>query len=155
MTKQTMRRRPEDNDYLPLEFHGQLSGQLEYLEEKYDEDAVRRYLWQFAVHFYAPLTEMLRQRGLIALKERFERIHELEGGRISISFSEDEMVVEVEACPAVTFMRNHGQRVARLFYETGKTTYEAICDGTPFASELVQYDPETGRSTHRFYRRQA
>jgi hypothetical protein len=155
MTKQTIRRRPEDNEYLPLEFHGQLSGQLDYLEEKYGEDAVRRYLWQFASHFYAPLTQTLKERGLVALKERFETIYALEGGTISICFSEDEMVVEVEACPAVTFMRAHGQHVARLWYETSKTTYAAICDGTPFASEMVRYDPQTGQSTHRFYRRAA
>ena len=155
MAKQIVRRKLEDNVYLPREFHAQLSGQIEYLDVKYGEDAARRYLRQLASAFYAPLAQAVKERGLIALKERFEKIYELEGGKINISFSENEMIVEVEACPAVMFMREHGQPVTRLFYETSKTTYDTVCEGTPFAYELVQYDNQTGRSTQRFYRREA
>ena len=37
--------------------------------------------------------------------------------------------------------------------ETIDTVNRAICHGTPFASELVEYDEWTGRSIQRFYRR--
>ena len=155
MAKQTMRRRASDNIYLHKDFHGALSTGIEYLDQKYGPEAVREYLRQFACAFYAPLTQALKERGLIASKEYFERIYELEGGQIGISLSDDEMVLEVAACPAVTHMRQQGYVAARLFHETTKTVNEAICEGTPFSAELLEYDEQTGRSKVRFFRRES
>jgi len=67
----------------------------------------------------------------------------------------DELLLKVEACPAVTHMREHGYGVAPLFYETGRTVYAAICEDTPFALEWLWYDEESGQSAVRFFRRQA
>jgi len=50
-------------------------------------------------------------------------------------------------------MRQHGYKIAELFYETTKTVNEALCDGTPFAAELIQYDDANGHSIQRFFRR--
>lgn len=153
MTKQIMRREASDNVYLHQDFHGALSAGIEYLHEKYGEDAVRRYLWQFARSFYAPLTESLKARGLAALKDHFRRVYDVEGGAVRFVLSEDELRIEVDACPAVTHMRQQGYPVARLFRETTGTVNRAICDGTVFAAELVAYDEGTGRNVQRFYRR--
>ena len=153
MAKKTITRKSKDNVYLPLEFHGELSGQIDYIEEQYGEEAVREYLKQFASVMYAPVKQQLREQGLIALKERFERVYKLERGKIKIDYSEDQMTVEVESCPAVTFMRNNGLTVAQLFYETIKTTYEVICEGTSFAVELLVYDEFTGHAVIRFFKR--
>ena len=153
MTKQVMHRRASDNEYLHKDFHGALSGGIEYLHQNYGEQAVRNYLQQFAETFYSPLKKDLNRRGLIALKEYFEKIYRIEGGKIDITFPEDQMILKVEACPAVTHMRKRGYPVARLFHETTKTVNETICRGSQFAFELVQYDPQTGRSIQKFYRR--
>jgi len=50
-------------------------------------------------------------------------------------------------------MRSRGEDVSPLFVETTRTVNEALCDGTPFAAELLAYDPATGRSIQRFRRR--
>ena len=92
---------------------------------------------------------------MIALKEYFERIYQLEGGEIDISLTDDEVILRVAACPAVTHMRQNGYAVARLFSETTRTVNEAICEGTPFAAQLLEYDEETGRSLVRFYRKES
>ena len=49
--------------------------------------------------------------------------------------------------------REHGYTVARLFVETTRTVNEALCEGTPFIAELLEYDDETGRGVQRFTRR--
>ncbi len=166
-----MRRQARDNRYLHKDFHGALSVGIDYLEAHYGEEAVRQYLRQFAKAFYGPLTADLRNRGLTALKEHFARIYELEGasprfrltesktgtvplamkGTVPVLF--EELIIELDACPAVAHMREHNYPVARLFYETTRTLNEALCEGTPFAAELVEYDHETGRSVQRFFRR--
>ena len=153
MTKEVMRRRAADNQYLHKDFHGALSAGLDYLAEHYGEQAVCDYLRQFTLTFYAPLREQLKKRGLVALKEHFEKIYEIEGSDIGIEFSEDEMILRVQACPAVTHMRGHGYKVSPLFYETTKTVNEALCEGSEFAAKLVEYDDQTGKSVQRFYRR--
>jgi hypothetical protein len=77
----------------------------------------------------------------------------LEGGTVCFSGDEDELLIEVRACPAVAHLRSRGYPVARLFRLTTEVVNQAICDQTPFAAELLRYDDSTGRSVQRFYRR--
>jgi len=153
MPREVMTRKASDNEYFHQDFHGSLSIGIEYLHEHYGEDAVRQYLRQFALAFYAPLRKALADRGLPALKEHFEKVYRREGGKIQIDLSEGEMVLKVDACPAIAHMRREGYQVARLFHETTKTVNEAICEGSEFSAELVEYDQQTGRSVQRFTRR--
>lgn len=154
MAKKIMRRKASDNQYLHQDFHGALSAGIEYLDRHYGEEAVRQYLRQFTSSFYSPLIKSLKERGLIALKEHFKKIYESERGKIEMILSKDELVLKVKVCPAVTHMRQHGYPVARLFYETTKTVNETLCEGTPFSTELLEYNEQTGCCIQRFYRRE-
>lgn len=153
MAKETMRRQASDNEYLHKDFHGALSNGIDYLELNYGAEAVREYLRQFTKSYYAPVIADIGKRGLIALKEHFDKIYFVEGGRIQTTLTEDELILEVEACPAVMHMREQGYTVAKLFSKTDKTVNETLCEGTPFAAEMIEYDPKTGHSVQRFYRR--
>ena len=153
MPKQVMDRRAADNQYLHSDFHGALSSALIYLHERFGDEAVREYLRRFARSFYAPLREDMQRRGLAAIAERLRRVYEDEGARVQIDLSEDELTVRVEACPAVTHMRAQGYAVSPLWHETIHSVNEAICEGSAFAFELLDYDEQTGASTGRFYRR--
>lgn len=154
MSKQTMHRTASDNTYFHQDFHGALSVSIDYLQDHYGEKAVRQYLWQFAKAYYAPLTASIISRGLVAIEEHFRKIYDLEGGTVRFDLSENELQIEVDACPAVGHMRRQGYPVARLYRETTDTVNRAVCDGTPFAAELVEYEEQTGRSVQRFYRRE-
>ena len=153
MAKEVMRRQASDNEYLHKDFHGALSAGIEYLNQNYGDQVVREYLRQFANVYYAPLKSAIKRHGLAALKEHFVKLYDIEGDKITIEISEDEMTLKVEACPAVMHMRKHGYTVAGLFHETTKTVNETICEGTDFAAELVEYDEQTGQSVQKFYRR--
>ncbi|MBI3987324.1 MAG: hypothetical protein HY343_10405 [Lentisphaerae bacterium] len=153
MPREIMRKKAGDNVYLHRDFHGALSVGLDYLHDHYGEAAVRDYLRQFTLAFYAPLRDDLKKRGLPALKDHYERIYRLEGAAFRFRESADELVLEVEASPAVMHMREKGYTVARTFVETIRTVNEALCEGTPYAAELASYEPQTGRSSQRFYRR--
>ncbi len=155
MSKQVMDRRGWDKEYLHKDFHGALSAGIEYLHSHYGPQAVRDYLDQFAKTFYAPLREKLQREGLSALKEHFEKLYKIEGGQIEIEFSEEQMTLKVQSCPAVMHMREKGYAVAELFVETSKTVNEALCEDSEFSAELVEYDRQSGRSVQRFYRRRS
>ena len=154
MPREVMERAASDNAYLHKDFHGALSAGIEYVHQRYGPEAVREFLRQFASSFYAPIKADLKRRGLIALKEYFERIYRIEGGRADMRCSPDELRIDVKACPAVAHMRAHGYAVARLYRETTRTVNEALCEDTPFAAELVSYDEQTGRNVQRFFRRE-
>ena len=153
MPKEVMERRASDNKYLHKDFHGALSAGIAYLQKSYGDEAVREYLRQFTRSFHGPLIDEVRRDGLPALERHFRRLYENEGGDVEIALSEDELVVCVKACPAVTHMRREGYAVAELFWETTRTVNEALVEGTPFGAELLEYDEETGRSVQRFCRR--
>lgn len=153
MSKQVITRRASDNEYLHKDFHGALSVGLEYLDEHYGEEAVRDYLRQFARSYYAPLSQRLLEDGLAVLEEHFAAVYRTEGVSPRIARTPDELFIEIDACPAVMHMREHNYSVSRLFHETTRTVNEAICEGTPFAAELLDYDDRTGRSIQHFFRR--
>ena len=155
MSKQVMDSRASDNEDLHKDFHGALSAGIAYLHKHYGGQAVRDYLVQFTRAYHGPLRDRLQREGLSALKEHFERIYEIEGGQIEIEFSKEQMTLKVQSCPAVTHMRKEGQAVAELFEETTKTVNEALCEGSEFFAELVEYDRQSGRSVQRFSRSQS
>ncbi len=148
-----MRRKAADNVYLHTDFHGALNQALIYVERHFGAVAVREYLYQFARAYYSPLIRRLQEKGLEALKEHFSAIYELEGAECRIELSPDELVLTVPQCPAVTHILRMGLPLSAHFVETTRTVNEAICEGTPFLAELLEYDPDTGRSVVRFSRR--
>jgi len=153
LAKQVMRQTAAEHEYLHKDFHGALSAAIDYLEARHGAEAVREYLRQFARTYYAPLTEAIRRLGLGPLRDHVASLYRIEGGQAAIEATADEMVVHVAACPAVAHMRARVYPVARLFRETTRTVNEAICEGTPFQAELVEYDERTGRCVQRFSRR--
>jgi hypothetical protein len=150
-----MRRKAADNVYLHKDFHGALNQALIYVERQFGAAAVREYLCQFARAYYSPLTKRLQEKGLEALKEHFSAIYELEGADFRIELSADELVLTVLRCPAVSHIRRMDLRLSPHFIETTRTVNEAICEGTPFRAELLEYHPKTGRSVSRFVRRRS
>lgn len=156
MAIEQMVRKASDNKYLHKDFHNYMNLGLEYLREHYGDDAVREYLRQFANTFYAPLKEAMNKNGLSALEEHFKNIYQLEEAAEDITFehpSPDELVLRIKRCPAIAHMRRSCVAVSPLFYETTRTVNEAICEGTPFAFELISYNSEDGASLQRFYRK--
>jgi predicted ArsR family transcriptional regulator len=153
MPREVMERSASDNEYLHKDFHGALSSALIYLEEHFGPEAVREYLREFARKYYAPLSEHIRERGLDAIGDRLRRVYEDEGADVCLEVTEDGLIVEVEACPAVTHMREHGYEVAPMWRETIRSVNEGICEGTTYQFELLEYDQQTGASRGRFFRR--
>ncbi len=154
MTKEIMTRQASDNVYLHKDFHCALNESLEYLRVNFGEAAAREYLRRFAAAYHAPLAAELRRRGLAALREYFENIYRVEGGRVRITGDENELRIAVEQCPAVEHIRQRGGLPSALYAETTRVVCETICRDTPFAFELCDYNPLTGAGLQRFYRRQ-
>jgi len=154
MPREVMDRRAADNVYLHRDFHGAFSNALIYLEERFGPEAVREYLRGFARRFYGPLRVEIGERGLPAIAEHVRRIYADEGADVCLELDDDVLIVRVAACPAVAHMRAHGHRVAPLWRETTAAVNAAICEGSAYDFDLLEYDEETGASVGRFTRRE-
>jgi hypothetical protein len=153
MPKEVMDCRASDNEYLHKDFHGALSVGIQYLDDHYGEDAVRRYLRNFASKYYAPLIAEFREGGLPVLRAHFEKNYRDESAEVEFFQNEDELLIRVKNCPAVTHIQQNNYTLARLFGETTRIVNEVLCEGSPFQAEILDYQPETGAGTQRFRRR--
>lgn len=155
MAREIMRRSASDNKYLHRDFHASLNLGLEYLRRRFGDESVREYLRQFALAFYAPLKQALREKGLDAVKEHYLQIFAVEEALdcLELASSAGELTVFVKRCPAVAHIRAGGAEVSPLFDETTNTVMKAVCEDTPYSFELVSYDAQTGASTQRFFKR--
>ena len=155
MSNQRMERRAGDNPYLHKDFHKALNWALIYLEERWGETAVREYLHDFAVKYYAPLAQALSRDGLDALHRHFAAVYAAEGGDVTIErqADPDSLTLLVRICPAVAHIRQAGDAVSPLFRLTSEVVNAAICQDTPYRAELTGYDPATGACVQLFTRR--
>lgn len=153
MAREVMRRQASDNPYFHRDFHATLNQGLIYLQEKFGPAAVGDYLRQLARTFYSPLSESLRRGDLNVIRKYLEKVYSEENADYEIRSGENDLEMAIARCPAVTHIRKLGFTVSDMFRETTKTLFEAICEDTPFDFRLEEYEPETGKSRFRFFRR--
>ena len=154
MPKQTLTRKASDNPYFHKDFHIALNYGIEYLSRNFGEEAVREYLKQFADSYYSLLRIAIKEKGLLTVKEHYEKIYEIEKAVFDMSFSHDELIIHLSASPAVMHIKASGHSVSELFCETITTVNKTICENTAYDFELLEYIEENGAYRLRFFRRE-
>ena len=102
--------RAEDNKYLHKDFHITGDNGLLYVGEKFGDNGVREYLYQFTKAFYVPLFEAYKKEGLKALLDHQKNLYEQEEMPevFHAELTDDELTITIDKCPAVTFMKSRG-----------------------------------------------
>ena len=146
-------RKASDNVYLHRDFHGAMCFVIKYLDDTCGPDATAEYLHQVGQTVYEPLIDRLREEGLSALEEHWRNTFTREGGRFSLSYEGDTLVLTVEECPAVSHLRTRGQLSTERFCETTVVVNDAICGSAGYACSC-QYASGEGRCVQRFWKRE-
>jgi len=154
MPKQTVTYKTSDNQYYHKDFHIALNYGIDYLHKKFGEEAVREYLTQFADTYYSSLRIAIKEKGLLAIKMHYENIYDIENAEFNMSFSSDELVIELSASPAIMHIKANGHSVSELFYETVTTVNKTICKNTLYDFEVLKYNDKNGAYQLRFFRRE-
>ena len=154
MSKQIIRQKATDSNYLHRDFHIALNYGIKYLQQRFGVESVQEYLAQFAKTYYAPLKHALIGTGLSAIKAHYEKIYKIEGALYEMNMSDDELFVHLYASPAVDHINASGHHVSPLFHETVITVNREICRDTPFDCEMIEYKVENGAYRLRFFNRQ-
>jgi hypothetical protein len=131
------------------DFHGALSFGLDFLEQRFGKTDREAFLRELAGTVYAPLVTDLKERGLPALADHWRRIFDLEEGIYKLRMEKDELILEVERCPALAHMRERGYRIADHFCETTRLVNAAVCAAAGYEA-VVRYDQAAGHCEQRF-----
>lgn len=144
-------RQASDNEYMHKDFHGVLCYAIKYLDDNYGQAATQEYLKQVAKTCFAPLTEKLRVEGLKALENHWQNIFSKEGGKFSISYEKDKLVLEVEKCPAIEHLKQCALFFTDRYCLTTKTVNQTICQDAGYNSSC-QYQPGQGQCIQKFWK---
>ena len=133
------------------DFHGAFSYGIQFIMQSYGMDGLRAYLEKLADTVYAPLVKALDVEGLSALRDHWERIFTLEGGKFELRDEGDVLVLDVHECPAIAHLKRQGYTIDPNFCEHTRILNEAICKRAGYQSS-VEYDQQAGRCVQRFWK---
>lgn len=153
MTMHVMERKASDNKYLHRDFHLSADIGIAYIGERYGDNGVKEYLRKFAVAYYVPLVNDIKKRGLAALDEHIQKTYEKEEATkyLKTKLNDTQLMVEVEKCPGVEYMKSTGYQPSKWYIEGTRTVYETIADMSNISFELINYDQEDGKAKYRFF----
>lgn len=136
----------EDNKYLHRDFHTSMDNALKYCGDNFGKDELIKFLRAYVSSFYAPLIEEIRSKGLPALRSWIEDVYEKEeaSSLVHTELTENRLVVTVDRCPAIEYMRSLGQSPSGYFIEETRTLYDEIARQCNYAFELEYYNEDGG-----------
>ena len=140
-----------DHEYLHKDFHGALCCGINYLDETYGQDATRQYLQQVGRTFFAPLAAALKQQGLWVLERHWKDVFTREGGKFSLNYEDDTLVLMVHECPAIAHLKKTNQLFTDRFCETTVVINETICGQAGYTCSC-EYEPGKGRCVQKFWK---
>ena len=149
-----MERKASDNKYLHKDFHVTADIGITYVGENYGDAAVKDYLKQYALSFYKPLAEEVKNKGLKPLEENFINVYTKEEWTeyLHTELTENELRVKIDKCPAVIFMKSTGHTPSKWYKETTYTVYRTLADMCGLDFKVGYYNEEDGSTEIEFLR---
>ena len=155
MEKLHIERKAADNKYLHKDFHVTADVGITYVGENYGDNAVKEYLTQYALSFYKPLAEKVKKSGLKVLEENFINVYKKEEWTeyLHTNLSGDRLIIKIDKCPAVVFMKSTGHTPSKWYKETTYTVYRVLADMCDLDFFVKYYNEEDGSTEFGFIKR--
>lgn len=147
-----MHRSASDNRYFHKDFHLSMNAGVEYVGTRFGNEAVDRYLREYALAYFAPMIERMKQEGITPLEEYLRNIYAAEEAQdVLKTVREGEgLHVFIRACPAVSHIKASGRTVSRWYDLTTTSVMDAIAKAAGFRFTMLYYDEDTGRAEYAF-----
>ncbi len=137
---------------LHKDFHGGTSLALDFVADRYGEEALTEILHKVGTKVYASIHEKLLRDDPSELIEHLAYFYNREEADFDLKVTDQEITLRVRQCPAIAHIRKLGLPLSKRFCRSTTDVNEALCDGTPWASE-TQILAE-GQCVQRFYRKE-
>lgn len=120
------------------DFYFAINATFRFILERLGETGLRRYWNDLGATYFAPVTEQWKTSGLPAIASYWRAFFAAEpGGQASVDQRNDEVVLEVNCCPAIQHLRAHGREIVPCFCEHCYFVSEAIAAPAGFAVRVV------------------
>ena len=94
------------------------------------------YLRKMAKNVYRPLIKGLKKKGLKVLEEHWREIFDLEKGKYSLRHKNNQLILKVKECPAVSHILKTVYKLSETFCESTRIVNETICKEAGYKSSL-------------------
>ena len=148
--RRVMKRNASDNKYLHKDFHISQNILMDYICRNYGKASLIKYLEQFAEAYYKPLKDKMMKGDIEALYKYFKDIYEKEEWPVRIICDKNQIKIEQDACPGISYIKSKGWDPVSDYQETYRTIYRTLCKNTPFEYILQNFNVGTGACTQIF-----
>ena len=152
-----MERKASENEYFHRDFHSSMNMGIHYVGENYGMEGVRDYLTRYTNNVYRTVLHDMKERGLVALKEKIQDTYEKEkaADALETKLLSDgrELQVVVKYCPAVQHLKETGREVSRWYRYTTEIVMGALADANDYVFAMDSYDEVNGAAVYRFYKK--
>ncbi len=90
------------------DFYFAINATFRFFLKNYGEEALHNYWRSMGREYFAPLSTRFKEGGLTEVEKYWkEFFREEPGGKVNITRSENRVDIEVEKCPALSWLREH------------------------------------------------
>ncbi len=133
------------------DFYFAINATFRFLLDRFGMDGLRRYWDDLGIHYHAPVTARWQERGLAAVAEYWRASFAAEpGAEVQVVADDDMVTVQVDVCPAIKHLREHGREIVPCYCQHCYFVSEAI--GRP-AGLTVRVQGGNGSCRQTFFAR--
>lgn len=145
-------RKASDNKYLHRDFFVTGDIGIAYVGVNYGDEAVEEYLTQYAKSYYKHLAESVQKNGLEEIEKYFISVYEKEewSEYIDTRLIGGQLIVTIEKCPAVTYMKSIRHTPSKWYKQTVYTVYATLAKLCGLSLEVIYYNENDGATEFVF-----
>jgi hypothetical protein len=151
---------PADSSALPYtdvkpvgaaDFYAAINATFRFIEKRFGLEGLRRYWTELGERYYAPVSAQWRDGGLTGVARYWRAFFDAEPGAVvTVTEKPDEVVLEVQTCPAIKYLRDHDREIVTAFCQHCYFVSSAIGEK---AGIEVRVNGGNGACVQRFARR--
>lgn len=124
--------RYQETGEVHLDFHGAVNATVEYLVQRFGEDAPREIFYSVGKNVYKDLREHLERGDTEELVNHWRHFLDREKADYRIDRNDGEIVLTIRECPAVRRVRELGLKPAPLFCEQTFSVNRGLCENSDY-----------------------
>ena len=105
-----------------------INATFRHILDTYGEEALHKYWEEMGAEHYKAVTEAIGERGMQALKERWDGLFPEEpGSEVKTCIDGDTLTLTVSVCPAILHLKKHGREILPQYCEHCLHVSKGMC----------------------------
>ena len=135
------------------DFYFAINATFRFILDRLGVEGLRRYWKDMGENYYAPVSSRWCDGGLPAVADYWRAFFKAEpGAEVEVAEQESEVRVQVNVCPAIKHLRDHGRQIVPCFCQHCHFVSEAMAES---ANLTVRVKGGNGSCVQRFLKRDA